>query len=254
MKKINALSVLLLAVVLLLLGQACEKMEDTYAQYLQGGEIIYPGKADSLRAFPGDQRIALQWLIVSDPKVVRTVVYWNNGTDSITVPIQKSADIDTITVILPDMEEGLYTFDVYTYDSLGNRSVGSQVIGEVYGETYHQTISNRLVRSVEWLDLPQEGDIPAFKGAQINWYGVNMQAVFMDIRYTHEDGRIVAIREEPVRVSGRPPLFRETTRLPDWQRNSAITYRTAFMPDTLAIDTFFTEYTVYAPLSREEQP
>ncbi|MFC3196685.1 DUF4998 domain-containing protein [Parapedobacter deserti] len=252
MNNIKASLLMLLAIILLIANQACEKMEDTYAQYLEGGEIIYPGKADSLQAFPGNKRIALKWLIVSDPKVVKAVVYWNNRADSVEVPIQKTAEVDTISVVLPNMEEGLYTFDVYTYDNQGHRSIGSQVIGEVYGDTFQQTISNRLIRSVEWFDLPQEGEIPAFMGAQINWYGVNMQAVFMDIRYTQENGSVTTIREEPVRISGRPPLFRETTRLPNGKKNSAIMYRTAFMPDTLAIDTFYTEYSTYTPISTQE--
>lgn len=252
MKNKNLRLFSVLAASLLLATQACEQMEDTYARYLADGEIVYPGKADSLRAFPGNRRIKLQWLIISDPKVVKAVIYWNNNADSLEVPIQKTSSVDTISVMLPDMAEGLYTFDVYTYDNFGHRSIGNQVIGEVYGETYQQTVGNRLIRSVEWLDLPQEGEIPAFKGAQINWFGLNVQAVFMNIRYTHEDGTRIDVREEPVRIAGRPPLFRETTRLPGCRENSLITYRTAFMPDTAAIDTFYTDYHVFNPVLTQD--
>lgn len=239
------LSLLLFASAFLLLTASCEKMGDTYEEYLKGGEIVYPGKADSLAAFPGNKRIALQWLILSDPKIVKAVVYWNNQADSVIVPIQKTAHVDTITITLRNMEEGLYTFDVYTYDKAGNRSIGNQVIGEVFGESYQRTISNRLIRAVSWLDLPQEGSTSAFKGAEISWYGVNAQAIFLDVEYTKEDGATALLREEPVRVSGRPPLFRETMRLPNCQINSTITYKTAFVPDPLAIDTFYTEIKHY---------
>ncbi|WP_256005294.1 DUF4998 domain-containing protein [Pedobacter deserti] len=227
------------------IAASCEKMEETYNGYLKEGEIIYPGKADSLMAFPGNGRIGLQWLIVSDPKVEKAIVYWNNHADSVVVPIRKTSQVDVIKVTLPDMEEGLYTFDVYTYDKSGNRSVGSQVIGEVFGESYQRTISNRLIRSVSWLNLPQQGSVPAFRGAEISWYGVNAQAIFIDITYTREDGTTGTHREEPVRVSGRPPLFRETTRLPNARPNSRISYKTAFVPDPLAIDTFYTELKHY---------
>ncbi|TDQ11513.1 DUF4998 domain-containing protein [Pedobacter metabolipauper] len=239
------LSLLFLASAFLMLTASCEKMGDTYSDYLKGGEITYPGKADSLAAFPGNQRIALQWLIMSDPKVVKGVVYWNNHADSVVVPIQKTSKVDTIKVILPNMEESLYTFEVYTYDKSGNRSIGSQVIGEVFGESYQKTISNRLIKSVSWLNLPLQGTTPAFKGAEITWYGVNAQAIFLEIEYIKEDGTIVKLREEPVRAVGRPPLFRETTRLPNCKVNSTIKYRTAFVPDPLAIDTFYTEIKQY---------
>lgn len=238
-------SLLLLTSAFLMLMASCEKMEDTYSDYLKGGEIAYPGKADSLTAFPGNERIALQWLIMSDPKVVKAVVYWNNQADSIVVPIKKTSHVDTINVRLADMEEGLYTFNVYTYDKDGNRSIGSQVIGEVFGESYQKTISNRLIRSVSWLNLPQQGSAPAFKGAEIGWYGVNAQAIFIDIEYMKEDGTTTVLREEPVRVTGRPPLFRETTRLPNCRPNSMISYKTAYVPEPMAIDTFYTEVKHY---------
>ena len=225
----------------MMLMAACEKMEDTYSKYLETGEVIYPGKADSLVALPGNERIALRWLIVSDPKVNKAIVYWNNKLDSLIVPIQKTSAVDTIKVTLDHMEEGLYTFDVYTYDKAGNRSVGTQVIGEVFGESYQRTISNRLIRSVSWLNVPAQGNIPAFKGAEISWYGVNAQAVFLEIEYVKEDGTVASVREEPVRLPGRPALFRETTRLPEARVQSVIKYRTAYLPDPLAIDTFYTD-------------
>lgn len=224
---------------------ACEKMKNTYSEYLAGGEIIYPGKADSLQAFPGNERIGLQWLIISDPKIVKAVIYWNNQADSTVVPITKTTQVDTVNVILPNMEEGLYTFDVCTYDHSGNRSIGNQVIGEVFGESYQRTISNRLIQSVRWVDLPAQGSAPAFKGAEISWYGVNAQAIYIDITYEKEDGTLVTLKEEPVHSPGRPPLFRETTRLPDSRINTPFSYRTAFVPDPLAIDTFYTEVIRY---------
>src|SRR5688500_14191658 len=100
------ISLLLLASAALMLTASCEKMGDTYSGYLKGGEITYPGKADSLAAFPGNKRIALQWLIMSDPKIVKAVVFWNNRLDSLIVPIQKTSQVDTIRLTLPNMEEG----------------------------------------------------------------------------------------------------------------------------------------------------
>jgi hypothetical protein len=235
-----------LPLVFLMLAASCEKMEDTYSDYLKDGEIVYPGRADSLKAFSGNERLALQWRIVSDPKVVRAVVYWNNGADSLIVPFKKTSHVDTVNIVLPHLEEGLYTFDVYTYDKSAHRSVVSQVIGEVFGESYRRTLSNRLINTVSWLNLPQNGVIPAFRGGEISWYGVNAEAIFIDLEYTKEDGTKAMLREEPVKTNdGRPPLFRVTTRLPNWRANSTIKYRTAFVPDVMAIDTFYTEVKLY---------
>jgi len=112
------------------------------------------------------------------------------------------------------MEEGLYTFDVFTYDLYGNRSIGSQVSAEVYGDTYQQTISNRRVKSIKWVDIPEQEPVQAFKGAEISWFGVNPQAIFIDINYVMEDGTCATLREQPVKQSSGSLVYRETTRLP----------------------------------------
>jgi len=233
----------------ILLLASCDKMEDTYKQYLDDGEIIYTGKADSLRALPGNKRIGLTWLIVSDPKIVKTVVYWNAKRDSVVVPVHKTAEVDTLNVVIPDLEEGVYTFEVYTFDAEGNSSIKTEVIGEVFGDTYQHSLYNREVKQAAWINLPAQTDPPAaaFTGVQIDWFGAAGQAVFVEIAYTNQAGEQIVLRDFPVQVGNRPPQFRETSRLPDYLRETSFSYRTAFKPDSAAMDTFYTDFDVFEP-------
>src|SRR5215217_4616411 len=112
---------------------ACSKMTDSYDNFIEGGEIYYPGKAQSLTAYPGYNRITLSWLLVSDPKITRTTVYWNNKSDSVVIPVKRSGGVDTIRTTIAPISEGTYTFEVYTYDAKGNRSVKVDLISNVYG-------------------------------------------------------------------------------------------------------------------------
>src|SRR5699024_5670400 len=86
------------------LSISCSKMDAIYSDFLKEGELIYPAKADSLKVHPGDYKIKLSWVIFSDPKVSRAVVYWDNRRDSTEVTIPKSSRPDTIEVLLTNME------------------------------------------------------------------------------------------------------------------------------------------------------
>src|SRR5690242_14583172 len=102
---------ILAAGLLVCLLAACKKMDYTYKKFLKGGDIIYPGKADTIQIFPGHNRIRLSWLLTSDPSIVLCRVYWNNKTDSVSVPVNRSKGIDTVSVIIDSLAEGYYNFE-----------------------------------------------------------------------------------------------------------------------------------------------
>lgn len=225
-------------VVVLLLSSlfSCEKMADNYQPYLEGGEIIYTSKVDSLQAFPGKNRIKLVYFIISDPNINNSRVYWNGGSDSIDVPIQRSAGIDTIQTVIDNLEEGIYTFNVVTFDQDGNHSTKSEVISNVYGDVYAGTISNRPLKKMTFFSNTNI--------ARLEWYGVSQRAVVVEAVYTNIDGVETTMKIQKVIVDPRKPAtFKDVSLLPDISLNSAVKYRTGYLPEESAIDTFFTPFT-----------
>ena len=103
---------------------------DEYKMYLEGGEIIYLQKADSLTAFPGKNRIQLNWILV-DPRITSYKVVYSQSAekDSVIVPVSTHHDYsnDTISVIIDNLEETMYNFKIISSDEFGNKSIPVEI-------------------------------------------------------------------------------------------------------------------------------
>ena len=204
---------------------SCSKMDSSYADFIKDGPIKYTGRPDSLRVHPGNNRLKLSWVIFADPKINRALVYWNNRKDSLDVPIYRTGGTDTVNVQLNNMTEGTYVFEIFTFDSNGNKSVKTEVVGTVYGENYKKTI---LIRPVNVASVIGEDT------ARIDWGAVSYkEAVSSELSYTDLSG----VYHERVISSDTP-----STVLPNVNSSTSFTYRTKYLPSTLAIDSFYTEY------------
>lgn len=209
----------------LLLGMAgfilaCNKMDYTYKNFLKDGDIIYPGKPDSIQVFPGYKRIKLTWLLTSDPSIVMSRVYWNDKADSVNVPVTRGKGTDTISVIIDSLEEGFYNFNIYTYDKNGNSSVSADTIGQVFGDVYAASLHNRIIKKVYWDD----------DSAFIFWYNPSQGAVNTEITYKDNMGTT----QQKV-ITGNDTAI----TLPNFRLHDGFSYRTGYMPDSLSIDTFY---------------
>ncbi|WP_262247889.1 DUF4998 domain-containing protein [Parapedobacter soli] len=235
---------------------SCGKMDAPYNEFLQGGEIVYNGKAEMLQAFPGNNRIKLKWYIISDPKITHGKIFWNNpahiegetpipgqrpgGRDSLEVRIQRSADTDSVEVIIDKLIEGVYTFDVYMYDDLGHSSVKAEVISDVYGTAYQATVANRPIGTLLLDTIGEKSDL------YIPWFGIAQQAVAVELQYTDVSGeaKTMQITQKPHPIDPRRgTVWQERDTIFNYMEGTGFKYRTAYLPDPTAIDTFYTAYT-----------
>lgn len=198
----------------------CSKMDATYKDIVKGGAIIYPGKADSIIARSGNGRIALSW-IINDPNVKKCVIHWNQGQDSLIIPIDKVKDIDTIHTMIEGLNEGIYEFTIYSFDKEGNKSVESSVLGRVYGQKFNNSIVNRFINNIS----VDNGTVI------IAWTNPDDGAIGEEVTYTTRSGTLRTIFV---------PLA-DDARLENYKASKPFIYRTAYLPDSTAIDTFYTE-------------
>lgn len=222
---------------------SCEKMEDNYNKFLEGGEIVYSSKVDSLQAFGGRNRALISYQIISDPKVVNSRIFWNNGKDSLDIPVQRSTGIDKISGLINNLNEGIFTFNVYTYDKDKNKSIKSEVICSVYGEIYAGSISNRPLKSAIYNNTT--GNVT------LEWYGVSEQAVVVILNYTDKTGNSKSLIDSPSidpYNPMKPAKFRITITLPDFMKGTSVEYKTGYKPTHSAIDTFYTAPDIVFPL------
>jgi hypothetical protein len=173
--------------------------------------------------------MALSMLLVSDPRISKVKVYWSAGgqTDSTEKAVQRTDKIDTVRFSFNKLAEGTYTFNIYSYDKVGHRSVKNDVIGTVYGERYIAQLVNRAIKSGTYNDVTQK--------ATIKWFGVGADVIGQEILYTDNLGmqqKLYAKNEGPA----------DSTVLPVYKKGNSFQYRTLYKPDPNAIDTFFSNY------------
>lgn len=200
---------------------SCSKMDDTYNEFLGYGQAKYPGKADSVKVLSGNNRMILTWLNSADPKVTRAKVYWNNRADSLDVPINNT--MDSIIIPFNNAAEGTYVFEIYTFDTDGNRSVRVEAIGRVFGPTYQSRLLSRPI-----YDATVVND-----SLWINWGGLSDTAI-VGTQVTYKDANNVT---RSFMVDEAELL----SQFPDFPRGD-IQYRTIYLPDVNAIDTFYTPW------------
>ncbi|NSL86215.1 hypothetical protein ECE50_005210 [Chitinophaga sp. Mgbs1] len=204
---------------------SCNKTKgDAYKKYLEGGEITYPGRVDTVIVQSGYHRIQLSLVPGNDPLVTAFRILWNSNRDSIEIAVPQQNRKDTIPVLISGLQEGNYNFIVYSYDKENNRSVVVNAFGMAYGNSYTGTLVNRTLKSV----------VQSADGKQVilNWGEPAGGEQGIEVNYTGAAGTVQQI------ITG---AGENRTVLPDYQEHSQLTYRSRYKPDTTAFENFYPE-------------
>lgn len=220
MKKSITLNIFAFLISLLL--SACTDMAETYKQFTRDGETIYIAKADSIKTNGGEYRIGISWLI-TDPKVYRYKMYWNNHRDSVVNTITNTAGIDTVRIMLNGMREDVHQFDIFMYDKSGNSSIRAFTIGRVYGENYQASLLTRTYKTI----------VRKGTSAIIQWSESAASVLRVEVEYLDATN---------VQRSHLVPKEVQLDTLKNFPLGGTFRYRTAFLPEPAALDTFYTSF------------
>ncbi|MDD7887718.1 DUF4998 domain-containing protein [Flavivirga sp. 57AJ16] len=148
MKKIKYYIAILILPVFICLLNSCNDTYEFHQKYISEGETLYATKIDSVKTLPGNNRIKLSGYLSNAFDVETITVYWDNKANNQVFSYSKSEeDIDMIELIVENLEEKSYEFEIYTSDSNGNNSIRVTVFGTVYGENYRSNLEARLINS-----------------------------------------------------------------------------------------------------------
>lgn len=215
MKKATKLIALVLAVCGIV---SCKDMNDLHEAYLDKGEIIYTKKVDSLVALPGNERILIWGILEEGYNIDEIVVSWNDGQGMQAFPYSKSSkDRDTLELMVEDLEEGNYEFQVFSRDHDGNQSIPVVLFGTAYGEIYR---SNLVPRAVNGFHFDSHDAHLTFETS-----GANQRAT--EIKFIGAGG------EEQV---AEIPANEETVTLAGYTPETGIQYRTYYVPQPATAD------------------
>ncbi|WP_112746096.1 DUF4998 domain-containing protein [Pseudochryseolinea flava] len=203
---------------------------DEFKKYTKDGEIVYPGKFDSVAIFPGKERVRVWGTLTADPKIKTAKIFWDNNKDSAEFEIDGGGTGYIFDEIV-DIGEGVKSFVLHTYDANGNKSVGASAIGVSYGDRYRNTLSNRRIKSIAYDDA----------ATTIIWdiIDVKLGPEAMEVHYETPNGDTIV----------RTPANAATTVLPKLDyANDGFLWKTIYRPlagnnGLVPIDTFSTPFT-----------
>lgn len=128
---------------------SCQDMNEVHEEYIKNGEIIYTNKVDSLSTLGGKNRVMIKGYITGAFNVNEIVVSWDNGENQQIFPYKKSSqDTDSLDLIVTELQENSYEFNVISKDTDGNISVPSIAFGTAYGERYRSNLEPRTVNHI----------------------------------------------------------------------------------------------------------
>lgn len=204
---------------------------DEYLKFVNGGEISYTGKIDSLKFFPGRNRVKIEGLIISDPKVTELRVYWNNKKDSVMIPINRTSGVDVVSTFIENLPENIYNFEVKTFDAKGNSSISQNVTDQSYGERYQASLTDRKIIASK---LSSD-------------FSLTIDFATMDLTTGAYATEIVYTDNSKVEHTVTVPVATSQIVIPNYKIGSVFKQRSLFLPARTAIDTFYTDFVAKEP-------
>ncbi|MCS3554257.1 MULTISPECIES: DUF4998 domain-containing protein [unclassified Sphingobacterium] len=199
---------------------SCSKMNDPIAPFIEGGEISYATKVDSLKSFSGRNRVGLTWELPANHSAHQVFAFWNKDQDSVEL-LFKPVKGKLYEAEIKNLQEATYLFDIYSFDKEGNRSIKTLTSVNVYGERYEATLLNRILLSAK-IDVNDQL-IAVFANAEEG--NVGTEIVYTDILNKQKNVNVDRLQNEIV--------------IADWKIGTPVLYRSSYKPKANAIDTFY---------------
>ncbi|RVT79756.1 DUF5013 domain-containing protein [Flavobacterium sufflavum] len=230
MKNLRNILVTAFAVALILVIHSCTSSDD-YLKFVDGGAISYTGKIDSLKFFPGRDRLKIKGLIISDPKVSQLRVYWNTKKDSVVIPINRTSGIDEVSSIIENLPENIYNFEVKTFDAKGNSSISQYITAQTYGTRYQASLTDRKIVSSK---LSSD-------------FSLTIDFATMDLTTGAYATEVVYTDNSNVQHAVTVPVTQNQLVVSNYKIGSKFKQRSLFLPVKTAIDIFYTDFVSKEP-------
>lgn len=229
MIKLSPLALCFLAFWLLVLS-SCDKMNDIQQEYAGREERTYLGKVDSVQFYPGFGRAKLIWYIGADPKIERTIIYWNMRRDSIVKEfVRNTPGVQKDSIILDNLPEGNTLFEFRNVSSQGETSLYSSATVTVWGLEFGEGLRARRVQAFDY-DYEQ-----SIYNLVLSPSSAGDSVLFSEVVYTNRLGEQKTVE-----------IDRETNEvaLTNFADGGELRFRTVFfLPQ--GIDTVYNDFQVY---------
>jgi hypothetical protein len=201
---------------------SCDKFTDVHKEYIKGGEIIYAVKPDSVVFIAGKERLMMRLWMENAQNIKEVIVSWNGGQDSMVLPLALKPGRDSIEVLLNGLEEKSYSFNIYTMDNFGHRSLTYTQFGSTYGATYGASLQNRRIKAISLSET----------AGSIEWFAPAEGMILNEVKFVNRRGTDTTVRFPAASFS----VGIEAPGSTEFQ------YRSLYIPEPESIDTFATAW------------
>lgn len=225
--KINNTASMWMVILLMLIGYCgCSDINSLHEQYLQLGETKHTGMVDSVKIFPGRNRVIISYRYF-DPKVAKLKVYWDFRQKSAIFDVPSDKLGQDIEVAIDALDKPQYNFELVTSNRDETiKSMPLNISSKVYGSIYESALNNRKITSS--IIFPSTNHI------KIDWAKALEGMVAVEVSYRNSSDEEIVLKIPSVEM---------VTRINDIGNEVEITYRTLHIPEKNCVDTFFTEFT-----------
>jgi hypothetical protein len=205
---------------------ACSSSTDSFRPFVTKKAPKYSQRLDTVLVRTGKDRVVFKIPKPIDPTVKEVDIYWNSGTDSLKKDFM--ADKDTLVVKIDTLEgDQSYSFNFYTRDQKGNRSLKLNRLIKIYGSQYASSLLNRALNDY----LYEPGSTSQSSQAILEWATVTSGMVGTKVIYTNQFDESDTVFT---------PADSSQTVLKNFElsKNPVIKYQTLYLPTSAEIDTF----------------
>ncbi len=223
MKRKNIYTIIGVISLSVLLFVSCGDSQDTFEEFIGQGERITVGKPVDVLASSGNLRAELKVVINADPKIktVEVEIQKQDGTKELKEfeVVRNNTGVDTLTLLLDDLDEGNRGLLVKLADDVGRNSLAIESSVVVYGPLYQAGLVSRTFESIR---VHPDGS------ATIIWSEPFTELISSQFTYKNGSGELIT-EELPNNV--------ETTNIPDFMASGGLAIVSEYRPES-SIDTF----------------
>ena len=176
MKNLKFKIIFFFSLIAIIIG--CEDMDDTHSQYLDG-EIIYSGKLDTLLIRPGLYRAQLEGYTHLLGNSNKVIIEYDDRTEMFDIGDNLP---EIFSVIIENLDEDFYEFDVTTQDQEGNLSVPQTVSGYAVGDNF---VNDQPPREINDFTFETDGNFVNFFGNAESEF-----VIYTTVDYENENGSV----------------------------------------------------------------
>jgi hypothetical protein len=136
-----------LPICLLIYLTGCDDQNFLHQKYLDQGETVYPGMPNAVKDSAGNERVKFTWTLSADPRIVKSVFYWNDGDkdDSLVINRTQTGGLNIEAIL--NIKEGTHDFTLVNKDSENHKSLAVTRTVQVYGPKYISRLASRKLSS-----------------------------------------------------------------------------------------------------------